>query len=393
MSTQTKLSAANADIPTSKDARPGAAPVATSNAPGAKSGEPAPIKKKSKARRTVLMLLVPSLLILGGAYAWISGGRFEETENANLRLSRISIASEIAGRVVSVNVSENKPVKKGDVLFQVDPEPLQIALNQANAAVESARLNIIQLRAAYKQALTQERIASDDVAFYQDNLDRQKALTTKGVTTTSSLDDARHTARKAAEDLIAAQQSVSTAKVALAGNLDGDIDSHPMVVAAKAARDKAAYNLAVATVYAPADGLVYQASSFRPGEYVTPGAALFDIVETSNSWIDANFKEPQLAHMKPSQPAEVVFDIFPDRRFKASVDSIGAGTGAEFSLLPAQNATGNWVKVTQRIPVRLTLDNPEANILARSGLSATVTVDTGASRSFGDLFSSAKAAE
>src|SRR5690606_4369147 len=110
----------------------------------------------------------------------------------------------IAGRVVSVNVSENKPVKKGDVLFQVDPEPLQIALNQANAAVESARLNIIQLRAAYKQALTQERIASDDVAFFQDNLDRQKALTTKGVTTTSSLDDARHTARKAAEDLIAA---------------------------------------------------------------------------------------------------------------------------------------------------------------------------------------------
>lgn len=382
MSTQTKLTAANSESATAKDLRPVAAPAAA-----------APAKPKSKLRRNVLMLLVPLLLVGGGAYVWINGGRFEETENANLRLSRISIASEIAGRVVSVNVAENVPVKKGDLLFQVDPQPLQIALNQADAAVESARLNVVQLRAAYTQALTQQQIATDDATYYQDNLDRQKALATKGVATTSSLDDARHTAQKAAQDLIAAEQAVSTAEAALAGSLDGDIDAHPMVAAALAARDKAAYNLAAATVYAPADGLVYQASSFRPGEYVTPGAALFAIVETADPWIDANFKEPQLAHMKPAQPAEVVFDVFPDRTFKATVDSIGAGTGAEFSLLPAQNATGNWVKVTQRIPVRLKLSNPEAKILARSGLSATVTVDTGASRSFGDLFSSAHAAE
>lgn len=359
----------------------------------ATSGSPSPAAKPSKLRRNVLMLAVPCLLIGAGAYVWITGGRFEETENANMRLSRITIASEIAGRVVSVNVTENAPVKKGDVLFQVDPAPLQIALDQANAAVESARLNVIELKAAYNQALTQENIAADDAAFYQDTLDRQKSLTAKGVATNSSLDDARHTAQKAAQGLIAAKQAVSTAQAALANSLDGEIDAHPMVVAAKAARDKAAYNLGVATVRAPADGLVYQASSFRPGEYVTPGASLFAIVETSDPWIDANFKEPQLANMRPDQAAEVVFDLYPDRTFRAKVDSIGAGTGAEFSLLPAQNATGNWVKVTQRIPVRLKLDNPEANIMARSGLSATVTVDTGASRSFGDLFSSAKAAE
>jgi len=350
-------------------------------------------KKPSKLRRNVLMLVVPCLLIGGGAYAWITGGRFEETENANMRLSRITIASEIAGRVTSVYVTENGAVRKGDVLFQVDPAPLEIALDQANAAVESARLNVIELKAAYAQALTQEQIAADDAAFYQDTLDRQKALTAKGVTTTSALDDARHTAQKANQGLIAARQAVATAQAALANSLEGEIDAHPMVVAAKAARDKAAYNLGVATVRAPADGLVYQASSFRPGEYVTPGASLFAIVETSDPWIDANFKEPQIANMKPDQSAEVVFDLYPDRTFKAKVDSIGAGTGAEFSLLPAQNATGNWVKVTQRIPVRLKLSNPEAQIMARSGLSATVTVDTGASRSFGDLFGSAKAAE
>ncbi|MCO6409538.1 HlyD family secretion protein [Hoeflea alexandrii] len=349
--------------------------------------------KPSRLRRNVLMLLVPCLLIAGGLYAWITGGRYEETENANMRLARITIASEIAGRVVSVNVAENVFVKKGDVLFQVDPQPLKIALDQADAAVESARLQVIELKAGYSQALTQEQIAADDAAFYQDTFDRQKALTAKGVATNSSLDDARHTAQKAAQGLVAAKQAVATAQAALADSLDGAIDDHPLVVAAKAARNKAAYNLSVATVRAPADGLVYQASSFRAGEYVTPGASLFTIVETTDPWIDANFKEPQLAHMKPDQPAKVVFDLYPNRTFKAKVDSIGAGTGAEFSLLPAQNATGNWVKVTQRIPVRIKLDNSEARILARSGLSATVTVDTGASRSFGDLFSSARASE
>ncbi|MEM5473789.1 HlyD family secretion protein [Hoeflea sp. AS60] len=359
----------------------------------ANTDSPAATKKPSKLRRNVLMLLVPCLLVGAGLYVWVNGGRYEETENANMRLARITIASEIAGRVVSVNVAENVPVKKGDVLFEVDPEPLQIALNQANAAVESARLNVIELKAAYSQALTQEQIAADDAAFYQDTLDRQTSLTAKGVATNSSLDDARHTAQKSAQGLVAAKQAVATAQAALANSLDGAIDDHPMVVAAIAARNKAAYNLSAATVHAPADGLVYQASSFRPGEYVTPGASLFTIVETKNPWIDANFKEPQLANMKPDQSAEVVFDLYPDRTFRAKVDSIGAGTGAEFSLLPAQNATGNWVKVTQRIPVRIKLDNPEAEILARSGLSATVTVDTGASRSFGELFSSARAAE
>ncbi|KGF70971.1 membrane protein [Hoeflea sp. BAL378] len=366
---------------------------ANSLSTGRTDPQAAPEKTRSRFRRNLLMALVPALLVGAGAYVWIHGGRFEETENANLRLSRITIASEIAGRVVSVNVSENVPVKQGDVLFQVDPEPLQIALNQANAAVESARLNVIQLRAAYTQAVTQERIAADDAKYFDDNLARQTSLAAKGVATASSLDDARHTAQKANQDLIAATQSVSTAKAALANSLDGDIDAHPMVAAAIAARDKAAYNLAAATVRAPADGLVYQASSFRPGEYVSPGASLFSIVETTDPWIDANFKEPQLAHMQPDQSAEVVFDVYPDRTFRATVDSIGAGTGAEFSLLPAQNATGNWVKVTQRIPVRLKLVDPEAKILARSGLSATVTVDTEASRSFGDFFSSAKAAE
>ena len=159
-----------------------------------------------------------------------------------------------------------------------------------------------------------------------------------------------------------------------------------MVLAALATRDRAAYNLELATVRAPADGVVYQASSFRDGQFVAAGEPLFALVETGDVWVDANFKETQLTNIARGQPAEVEFDIYPGRGFPATVEAIGAGTGAEFSLLPAQNATGNWVKVTQRVPVRVTLDGrmPEGVDLM-SGASATVTVDTGVSRSLPGL--------
>jgi Multidrug resistance efflux pump len=349
--------------------------------------------RSSRGRRLLLMVALPALLVAGGAYAWLSGGRYEETDNANLHLSRVTIASEIAGRVTVSNVADNARVAAGDVLFEVDPEPLKIALAQAEASIETARLTVVQLRAAYQQALAQAQVAANEVGYYKDSLDRQKTLSAKGVATTSAYDDARHAYQKAVDQHATAQQAVATARAALGTSVSGDIDMHPTVIAAKAARDKAAYNLSAATVRAPTDGIVYQASSFRPGQYVAAGEALFTLVETGKPWIEANFKETQLTHMAPEQPAEVVFDIFPDRRFKAKVESIGAGTGAEFSLLPAQNATGNWVKVTQRIPVRISLDNPDADFLMRSGMSASVTVDTGASRSLGDLFASARAAE
>ncbi|MEZ5789834.1 MAG: HlyD family secretion protein [Nitratireductor sp.] len=344
-------------------------------------------------RRVLMMALVPGLLLLGGGYYWLGGGRFEETENANLHLSRVAISSEVAGRVVSASVSDNHAVHEGDVLFEVDPEPFRIALAQAEAAVEGARLTVMQYRAAYQQALAQQTMAESELAFQQDNLARQEALSQKGVATVSSLDDARHNVQKASEQVANARQVVATAIAALGPSLDGPVDAHPSVAAAIAQREKAQYNLNAATVRAPADGLVYQSASFRPGQYVAPGVPLFTIVETGNSWIEANYKETQLENVKPGQSAEVVFDLLPDRKFRASVESVGAGTGAEFSILPAQNATGNWVKVTQRIPVRLTLDNEGRDIPLRSGMSATVTIDTEVSRHFGDLFAPARAAE
>src|SRR5690606_23332691 len=192
--------------------------------------------------------------------------------------------------------------------------------------------------------------------------------------TTSALDEARNDLDKARQQHAVAQQGVESAKAALGGDPAVGTDRHPAVLAALAQRDKAAFDLSQTTVAAPADGVVYQAASFKVGQYVSTGTPLFALVETQDTWIDANFKETQLTHLKPGQQAEVVLDTYPGRTFKATVDAIGAGTGAEFSLLPAQNATGNWVKVTQRIPVRLKLDDNAGKLALRTGMSADVTV-------------------
>ena len=272
------------------------------------------------------------------------------------------------------------------MLFQVDPEPYRIALEQADAALAGARLKVQQMRAAYSQAAAEAKVVSDDVAYYQTEFDRQKALQAKGIASASALDSASRNLRKAVESKVAAEQAVASAAAALGGDPAIPVDKHPAVMAAQAARDQAAYDLARTTVHAPADGIVYKAASFKPGEFVAAGSQLFALVETGDTWVEANFKETQLTNIVPGQSAEISFDTYPGRSFRATVQAIGAGTGAEFSLLPAQNATGNWVKVTQRVPVYLRLDQTDPKLMLRTGMSASVSVDTGVSRSLAGLF-------
>lgn len=371
--------------------QPAAAPVAVTPPPM----QPAPVaaKKKRGPGRLLLMIALPLVLAAAGGYVWVTGGRYQETENANLQQAKVSIASDIAGRVVQVDIADNQLVKKGDVLFAIDPEPHRIALAQADAAVAAARLNVEQLRAAYSQAMAQEKSASSEVDYAQSQYDRAADLAQKGINAKSSLDQARNDLDKAKQQLAVAQQGIVSAKAALGGNPDIETDKHPTVMSALAARDKAAYDLAQTTVRAPSDGVVSQASSFKVGQFVGSGTALFSLVETGDLWVEANFKETQLTNMKPGQKADIVLDTYPDRTFQATVKAIGAGTGAEFSLLPAQNATGNWVKVTQRIPVRLELSDPDAKMALRTGMSATVTVDTGVARGLPKLFGHATASE
>ncbi|MGX9181271.1 HlyD family secretion protein [Mesorhizobium sp. BHbdii] len=371
-------------------AQPAAAPVTV-----APPVEPAPVapKKKRRAGRFLLMFALPVALIAGGSYVWVTGGRYQETENANLQQAKVSIAADTAGRIVQVDIFDNQSVKQGDVLFAIDSEPYRIALAQADAAVAGARLNVEQLRAAYSQAVAQEKSDASQVDYAQSQYDRAADLARKGINAKSSLDEARNDLDKAKQQLAAAEQGILSARAALGGNPDIETDKHPTVMAALAARDKAAYDLAQTTVTAPADGIISQAASFKVGQYVGSGTPLFSLVETGDTWIDANFKETQLTHMKPGQKAEIVVDTYPGKTFEATVEAIGAGTGAEFSLLPAQNATGNWVKVTQRIPVRLELADAGAKMALRTGMSATVTVDTGVSRGLPSIFGHATAGE
>ncbi len=354
---------------------------------------PAPARKKRRSGRLFLMAALPLALVVGGGYVWVTGGRYQETENANLRQAKVTIASEIAGRIVNVDVSDNALVKAGDVLFVVDPEPYKIKLAQADAALAAARLNVEQLRAAYSQALSQESMTANDIVFLQSQFDRATDLAKKGISAVSSLDEARRDLTKAQDEHAAAVQGIASARAALGGDPDIATDKHPTVLAAIATRDQAAYSLSQTTVRAPADGIVAQASSFKLGQFVSAGTALFSLVETGDTWVDANFKETQLTNMKPGQEADITLDTYPGRPLKATVEAIGAGTGAEFSLLPAQNATGNWVKVTQRIPVRMKVNTDGLDIALRTGMSASVSVDTGVSRGFAGLLPTAHAAD
>ena len=354
--------------PQASAASPAAAPLQ----PRATPDQPAAPKR----RKTALMLSVPLALVAAVGGWWLIGSGSESTENANLHQARIAIAPTVAGRVVAVNVSELQRVRAGDQLFQVDPKPYHLALVQSEAAVSAARLQVEQLKAAYRQAAAQASLAADNATFLESELTRQEALSGKGVASSATVDDARHQARQAREQADVAALTAAAALAALGGEPDAETDSHPMVQAALAELDRARYNLSVTSVVAPADGIIYQAASFREGAMLAEGQAVFSLVETENAWVDANFKETQLTDIAVGQPAEVIFDALPGQDFTGHVEAIGAGTGAEFSLLPAQNATGNWVKVTQRVPVRIRLDDPAAAATLSSGLSAEVTVDT-----------------
>jgi membrane fusion protein (multidrug efflux system) len=332
-------------------------------------------KKKRSGGRIALMLLVPAVLLGGGAYFYLTGGRYIDTDNAYVQQSKVSISSDVAGRIISVAVAGNQAVHAGDVLFAVDPEPYRIALSQADAALAAARVNVEQLRVGLAVARAKLEAAKSTLEIRQTDWDRKSALQTQGVTAVSSLDDARLALQTAQSTVALETQDVANATAALGGDPDIATDAHPAVLAAMAARDNAARNLEKTTILAPADGIVSQVASLNVGQFVAMGSTIATLVETERTWVEANFKETQLTGITTGMPVEVTVDAYPGLALTGHVDSIGAATGAEFALIPAQNATGNWVKVVQRIPVRIVLDGGDSDSL-RAGMSAAVKVDT-----------------
>ena len=368
---------ARAEKPNPQTSQPVTLPTSDASPTIVSAPPPAAAKKKRNPLRFLLMFGVPVVLIGGGAWFYLTGGRYIDTDNAYVQQAKVSISPDVAGRIISVAVTGNQVVKAGDTLFAIDPEPYRIALSQADAALSAARVNVEQLRVGLAVAKAKLDAARATLDVRQTDWDRKTALQTQGVTAVSSLDDARLALQSAQSSVALEEQDVANATAALGGDPDIATDDHPAVLAAAAARENAARNLDKTTVVAPADGIISQVASLNVGQFVATGSTIATLVETANTWVDANFKETQLTGMAVGMPAEISVDAYPGAMLSGHIDSIGAATGAEFALIPAQNATGNWVKVVQRIAVRIVLDDTEENAnLLRAGMSAAVKIDT-----------------
>jgi membrane fusion protein (multidrug efflux system) len=323
--------------------------------------------------RPLLMLGVPLIVIGVVAYFWLNSGRVASTDNAYVQQDKVSVSAEVAGRIVRVAVRENQRVKKGELLFEIDPEPYRIAVAQADAAIANAQVQLQTLRTSYQGTGADIQAARDQVQAAQEDHARQAELMKSGFTTRARLQQAEHGLEQARAALSRAQADAAEARSRLATGsaVPGE---NPQIAAARVQRQQALLNLGRTKVYAPADGVVSQSERLQVGQQMMTGLPALTIVTSDRSWIEANFKETDLNRMRVGQCAEVGFDAYPGLKLKGHVASIGAGTGSEFSVLPAQNANGNWVKVTQRVPVRIVIDEKSPRPLI-AGLSSEVEID------------------
>lgn len=326
--------------------------------------------------RLPLMIAGPVLVLLVASYIYFFGSRYESTDDARVRAAQVNISSNVAGRVVELAVRENQVVHRGDLLFKLDDASYRIAVAEAEAQLGNARLQVDALKATYRQRQADLIAARDTLNYRRSEHERQQRLLQKGISSQAQYDAAAHARESAEQQYSSAQQQLAAALAALNGDPNIAAEKHPAVMAAQAQLDHARLNLSYATVTAPQDGIVTKVESLQVGSYINASQPVFTLVSTDNVWIEANFKEVQLAHMRPGQSAEVEIDALPGRKFEAKIVSLSPGTGSEFSVLPAENATGNWVKVVQRVPVRLQLQDAQIARELQSGLSAVVSVDT-----------------
>ncbi|WP_310476396.1 HlyD family secretion protein [Sandarakinorhabdus sp.] len=327
----------------------------------------------SRWRSRALMLSVPLLLLAAGLWLWLSGLGQVTTDNAYVRVDKLAISSDISSRVRRVFVAENQPVKRGQLVIELVDTPFRIALAQAEARLADARRQVRGLRNDTGGSAADVAAKREALGYALTEMERQQTLIARGFATRARVQQAEYAVANARAELGRALSDDAAARTAADGL--HDVDQHPLVLTAAAVRDKAAFELARTKLISPANGIATQTSRVLPGQVMVQGVAAFSVMVTDSAYIEANFKETELRDMAVGQRAEVQLDAFPDHVLRGRVDSIGVGTGAEFSVLPAQNATGNWVKVVQRVPVRIKLDGkPPVPLIA--GLSAEVKVIT-----------------
>lgn len=325
--------------------------------------------------RTVLLVVVPIAVAIVSLHLYARGGRYVETENAYVKANIIAITPEVSGRVTWVGVEDNTGVSAGAPLFRIDPQPFRIEVAEKVANLALTRAAIETLRANYREAVVARARAGDDVGFLETQLERQRRLRDRGMGSEERYDQAQHDLALARRQLQAARERVRTVLVQLGNDPELPVEKHARFQQAKAELERAELNLARTEVAAPAGGIVSN-MKLQPGEYVEEGDPVFTLIETSPIWVEANLKETQLTHVREGQKVTVQVDAYPGREWSAVVDTIAPATGAEFALLPPQNATGNWVKVVQRVPVQLRIERPAGAPALRAGMTATISIDT-----------------
>jgi membrane fusion protein (multidrug efflux system) len=326
--------------------------------------------------RLALMSVPPVLAALGFAWFYFSEGRYQSTDDAFIQTALVSIAANVSGQVVAIEANENQPVRAGTILFRINPESFQTAVNEAEAQLDAARADIRALHANYDQAQSEVEAAQARLLHAQADATRKKALLAMGISSQAQFDDADLAVRTSEQNRAAAHSRSESILASLSGNLATPLDDYPTIRRARAALERAQIALKDTIVRAPMDGIVTRVHQLQLGDYVTTARPVF-VLMGKDVWVQANFKESQLRDMRRGQPATVTIDAYPGRTFKTHVASFSPGTGSSLSLLPAENATGNWVKVIQRVPVELAFDNPSAELALQAGLSVEARVDTG----------------
>ena len=341
-----------------------------------------PRKTVRERLRRPLLIVFPVLLAVAGAVYYVAKEPYVSTDDAFVYAAKEEINARVSGQVVEIAVKNNQRVRNGQLLFQIDPQPYQIAVDQAAARLDSARLQVNELKATYRQQMAELQSANATVDFDVLEYARQRALVTDSWTPREVFERADMNLKVARQHVASDGQQIANTVAALDGDPNIEVDRHPSVRAAQAQLDQARLNLSYATVVARDDGIVTRVDDLQVGDFVSPGAAVFSLLSSRDIWIEANFRETGLTHMRPGQAAVLHVDAYPDRTFMAHVVSMSPGTGSDFSVLPPENATGNWVKVVQRLPVRLELDRIDPARPLYSGISVTVRVDTGCRRTW-----------
>jgi membrane fusion protein (multidrug efflux system) len=333
--------------------------------------------------RFVLLVLVPAAALGGGAWTWLQGGGTSVTDNSYVKADKIPVSAEVPGTVRAVLVRENETVRAGAPLFRLDDAPLRVAVARAEARVAQARTDVAALKAGYRAKQAEIALARTRTEFARRDEARQADLAARSFISASRLDEARQATELAAQQTVAVERELGRIAETLGGGPEVPAERHPLVLAAQAELMQARLDLSRVEVRAPVAGTVSRPP--KPGQYLAAGATALALVADGALWVEANFTETELGAIRDGQPARIRVDTYPGLEWRGAVDSVSPATGAEFALIPPQNASGNWIKVTQRVPVRIRIEPHDGAPPLRAGLSARVVVETGRRRTLSDL--------